>query len=43
MLVTLYGIVMLISSRQPENALSPMFVTLLPIITLVSPPQLQNA
>ena len=40
MLVTLSGIVTLVSPVQPENALSPMLVTLLPIVTLVKPVQL---
>ena len=43
MLVTLSGMVMLVSPLQPENASSPMLVTLLGIVTLVSPSQLQNA
>ena len=43
MLVTLLGIVMLVSPVQPVNALYPMLVTLLPIVTLVSPVQPLNA
>jgi hypothetical protein len=40
MLVTLEGIVTLVSPLQPENAFSPMFVTLFGIVTLVRPLQL---
>ncbi len=43
MLVTLCGIVTLVSLVQPANALAPMLVTLLGIVTLVSPLQLWNA
>ena len=39
MLVTLSGIVTLVSPLQPSNADSPMLVTPLPIVTLVSPLQ----
>ena len=35
MLVTLFGIVTLVSPMQPENACSQMFVTLFGIVTLV--------
>ena len=35
MLVTLLGISMLVSPKQPENALSPMLVTLLGIVTFL--------
>ena len=34
MLVTLSGIVILVKTVQQENALSPMLVTLLPIVTV---------
>ena len=40
MLVTLPGIDMLVRPLQPSNADSPMLVTPLPIVTLVSPLQL---
>ena len=40
MLVTLSGIVTLVSPLQPANALPPMLVTLSGIVTLVSPLQL---
>ena len=43
MLVTLFGIVTLVSPVQPQNALSPISVTLSGIVTLVSPVQLWNA
>ena len=43
MLVTLLGIVMLVSPEQPLNADSPILVTLLGIVMLVSPSQLSNA
>ena len=39
MLVTLFGIVTLVRLVQPENAFSPMRVTLLGIVTDVSPLQ----
>ncbi len=39
MLVTLEGIVTLVSLLHPSNAMSPMLVTLLPIVTLVRPLQ----
>ena len=39
MLVTLPGIVTLVSPEQPEKASQPMLVTPLPIVTLVSPVQ----
>jgi hypothetical protein len=42
-LVTLFGIVTLVSPLQPENALSPMYVTPSGIVTLVSPLQPENA
>ncbi len=42
MLVTLLGIVTLVSPLQPENAPLPMFVTLFGIVTLVRPLQPQN-
>ena len=35
MLVTLFGIVMLVRLLQPENVLLPMLVTLFGIVTLV--------
>ena len=38
-LVTLSGIVILVSPVQPENAKEPRLVILLPIATLVSPVQ----
>ena len=43
LLVTLFGIVTLVSLLQPENALSPMLVTLSGIVTLVRPLQPENA
>ncbi len=43
MLVTLFGIVMLSSLQQAENADPPMLVTLFGIVTLVRPLQLENA
>ena len=43
MLVTLEGIVTLVSPLQPENAPSRMLVTLAGIVTLVSPLQPENA
>ena len=43
MLVTLSGIVMLVSFLQPENAYSPMLVTLLGMMTLVRLEQPENA
>ena len=43
MLVTLLGIVTLVSPLQPKNASLPMLVTLLGIVTLVSPLQPKNA
>ena len=39
MLVTLSGIVILVSELQEENAESPIFVTLFPIVTFVSEEQ----
>ena len=39
MLVTLSGIVMLVSPLQPSNAEDPMLVTLSGIVTLVSEEQ----
>ena len=41
-LVTLSGIVTLVSLLQPENAESPMFFTLFGIVTLVRPFHLEN-
>ena len=43
MLVTLFGIVMLVSPVQPENAELPMLVTLPGIVMLVSLLQFANA
>ena len=43
MLVTLFGIVMLVKPVQPENALYPMLVTLFGIVTRVKAIQLENA
>jgi hypothetical protein len=43
MLVTLPGIVTLVSPTQSRNTPCPMFVTLEGIVTLVSPPQPENA
>ena len=43
MLVTLSGIVTLVSDSQPENAEEPMLVTLSGIVTLVSDSQPENA
>ena len=43
MVVTLLGIVMLVSPVQLENAWFPMLVTLLGIVMLVSPRQFENA
>ena len=43
MLVTLVGIVTVVSPLQPENAYSPMLVTLDGIVTDVSPLQPENA
>ena len=43
MLVTLSGIVTLVSPLQPLNAEDPMLVTPLPIVTLVRPLQFSNA
>ena len=43
MLVTLSGIVMLVSPLQPEKAELPMLVTLSGIVTLVSPVQPEKA
>ena len=43
MLVTLFGIVMLVRLLQPENVLLPMLVTLFGIVTLVRPLQLEKA
>ncbi len=43
MLVTLLGIVTLVSPLQSENAYSPMLITPLPIATLVRPLQYSNA
>ncbi len=43
MLVTLSGIVMLVSPVQPENAESPMLVTLFGIVTFVSSGHPQKA
>ena len=43
MLVTLSGIVMLVSPVQPENAEMPMLVTPLGISILVNPVQPENA
>ncbi len=43
MLVTLEGIVTLVSALQLKNALSPMLVTLEGIVTLVSALQVVNA
>ena len=40
MLVTLFGIVTLVSPLQSRNAEDPMLVTLSGIVTLVSPLQL---
>ena len=39
MLVTLFGMVILVRPAQQENAFSPMFVTLSGIVTLVRPVQ----
>ena len=43
MLVTLLGIVTLVSPSQLENAEAPILVTLLGIVTLVRELQLENA
>ena len=43
MLVTLSGIVTLVSPVQPQKAPAPMLVTLFGIVTLVSPVQLRKA
>ena len=43
MLVTLFGIDILVNPLQSENALSPMLVTLIGIDILVNPLQEQNA
>ena len=43
MLVTLSGIIILVSPLQPENAELPMLVTLSGIMMLVSPLQPENA
>ena len=43
MLVTLSGIVTLVSPLHPENEYDPMLVTLSGIVTLVSPLQSENA
>ena len=43
MLVTLFGIVMLVRLPQLENALLPMLVTLFGIVMLVRLPQSENA
>ena len=43
MLVTLSGIITLVSPVQRAKAYSPMLVTLLPIVTLESPVQPKNA
>ena len=37
MLLTLFGIVMLVKPLHPENAEDPMLVTLFGIVTLVKP------
>ena len=43
MLVTLFGIVMLVNPLQPWNAQSPMLVTLFGMVMLGSPSQSENA
>ena len=43
MLVTLFGIVMLVRFTQKLNAYLPMIVTLFGIVTLVRLPQFSNA
>ena len=43
MLVTLSGMVMLVKSLQPENALPPMLVTLSGMVMLFKPLQPSNA
>lgn len=43
MFVTPSGIVMLVKPEQPENALSPILVTLLGIVMFVKPEQSENA
>ena len=43
MLVTLLGIVTLVSQLQPENAEDPIIATLFGIVTFVSPLQPENA
>ena len=43
MLVTLFGIVMLVRPVQPENASPHILVTLFGIVTLVKPVQWPNA
>ena len=40
MLVTLFGISMLVKPEQPEKAQAPMLVTLFGIVILVKPVQL---
>ena len=43
MRVTEFGIVTLVKRLQSANALPPMLVTPLPIVTLVKPPHSKNA